>query len=254
MTWKPVFLLSLQAYTIIKPMSNELLIILSFFVIYGGVILFYRFFGKKGLLAFNVMATLLANIEVLILVRAFGVEMTLGNILFASTFLITDIMSENHSRKDANRAVVISTICSVFFILISQMWLLYTPSENDWASGAFHTIFSSTPRIVCASLGVYLISQLTDVWLYHKWWDWCRKKFGDSRKGLWIRNNGSTMISQLLNTMLYTFLAFYGTYPMETLVTIFTSSYIIYFITSLLDTPFVYWARKINDGRRDGTD
>ena len=79
-------------------MSNELLIILSFIVIYGGVMLFYRFFGKKGLLAFNVLATLIANIEVLILVRAFRVEMTLGNVLFASTFLITDIMSENHSR------------------------------------------------------------------------------------------------------------------------------------------------------------
>ena len=235
-------------------MPNELLLILSFVVIYGGVILFYRFFGKNGLLAFNILATLLANIEVLILVRAFGVEMTLGNILFASTFLITDILSENHCRKDANRAVIISTLCSVFFILISQMWLLYTPSENDWASGAIHTIFSSTPRIVCASLAVYLISQLTDVWLYHKWWDWCRKRFGDSRKGLWIRNNGSTMISQLLNTLLYTILAFYGTYPLETLITIFTSSYIIYFITSLLDTPFVYWARKINDGRRNGTD
>ena len=235
-------------------MSNELLIILSFIVIYGGVMLFYRFFGKKGLLAFNVLATLIANIEVLILVRAFGVEMTLGNVLFASTFLITDIMSENHSRKEANRAVIISTLCSVFFILISQMWLLYTPSENDWASGSFHTIFSSTPRIVCASLGVYLISQLTDVWLYHKWWDWCKKKFGDSSRGLWIRNNGSTMISQLLNTLLYTFFAFYGTYQIETLVTIFTSSYIIYMITSLLDTPFVYWARKINKDRRDGTD
>ena len=235
-------------------MPNELLIILSFIVIYGGVVLFYRFFGKNGLLAFNIMATLLANVEVLILVRAFGVEMTLGNVLFASTFLITDIMSENHTRKDANRAVVISTICSVFFIMLSQMWLLYTPSENDWASGAFHTIFSSTPRIVCASLGVYLVSQLTDVWLYHKWWDWCRKRFGDKRKGLWIRNNGSTMISQLLNTFLYTFLAFDGTYPIETLVTIFTSSYIIYFVTSLLDTPFVYWCRKINEGRKDGTD
>ncbi len=235
-------------------MPNELLIILSFIVIYGGVILFYRFFGRKGLLAFNVMATILANIEVLILVRAFGVEMTLGNVLFGSTFLITDILSENHSRKDANRSVVISTLCSIFFILISQMWLLYTPSENDWASGSFHTIFSSTPRIVCASLAVYLVSQLTDVWLYHKWWDWCRKRFGDSRKGLWIRNNGSTMISQLLNTLLYTFLAFYGTYSLETLTAIFASSYAIYFITSLLDTPFVYWSRKINDRRKDGTD
>ena len=228
-------------------MSNELLIILSFAVIYGGVVAFYRFFGKGGLLAFNVLATLLANIEVLMLVHAFGVEMTLGDVLFASTFLITDILSENHSRKDANRAVIISTACSIIFIALTQMWLLYTPSENDWASGAIHTIFKSTPRIVCASLGVYLIAQLTDVWLYHKWWAWSRKRFGDSRRGLWIRNNGSTMISQFLNTVLYTFFAFYGTYSFQTLVSIFLSSYTIYFFTSLLDTPFVYWCRKIHD-------
>ena len=226
-------------------MSNELLIIISFLLIYGGVMLFYRLFGRNGLIAFNVVATILANIEVLLLVNAFGVEMTLGNVLFASTFLITDILSENHGRKEANRAVIISTLCSVFFVLISQMWLLYTPSENDWANGAFHTIFSSTPRIVCASLVVYLISQLTDVWLYHKWWAWCKKRFGDESKGLWIRNNGSTMISQLLNTMLYTLFAFYGTYSFQTLVSIFASSYVIYFITSLLDTPFVYWCREI---------
>lgn len=235
-------------------MPNEILIIISFILIYGGVVAFYRFFGKKGLLAFNIMATLLANIEVLILVKAFGVEMTLGNVLFASTFLITDVLSENHSRKDANRAVIISTLCSIMFIAISQMWLLYTPSENDWASGSIHTIFSNTPRIVCASLGVYLISQLTDVWLYHKWWAWCRKRFGDSRSGLWIRNNGSTMISQLINTLLYTICAFYGTYPIETLISIFLSSYAIYFVTSLLDTPFVYWCRNIHDNHKEISD
>ena len=228
-------------------MLNEILIILSFIIIYGGVVAFYRFFGKGGLLAFNVLATILANIEVLILVRAFGVEMTLGNVLFASTFLITDILSENHSRKDASKAVLISTLCSVVFIAISQMWLIYTPSENDWASGSIHTIFSNTPRIVCASLLVYLISQLTDVWLYHKWWDWCRKRFGDEKKGLWIRNNGSTMISQLLNTFLYTVFAFYGTYEIPTLISIFLSSYMIYFIISLLDTPVVYWCRQIHE-------
>lgn len=228
-------------------MTNEILIIISFLIIYGSVTGFYRFFGKNGLLAFNVCATLLANIEVLILVRAFGIEMTLGNILFASTFLVTDILSENHSREDANKAVLISTLCSILFIAVSQMWLLYTPSENDWASGPIRTIFSSTPRIVCSSLLVYLISQLTDVWLYHKWWDWCRKKFGDEKKGLWIRNNGSTMISQLLNTLLYTFFAFYGTYEIHTLLSIFLSSYLIFFVTSLLDTPFVYLCRNIHD-------
>lgn len=228
-------------------MSNELLIILSFLIIYGGTVVFYRFFGKAGLLAFSVLATILANIEVLLLVDAFGIEMTLGNVLFASTFLITDVLSENHGRKYANKAVILSTVCSVIFILISQSWLLYTPSENDWASGAFRTIFSSTPRIVCASLGVYLISQLTDVWLYHKWWDLCKKWFGDSRKGLWIRNNGSTMVSQLLNTVLYTTFAFYGTYSTETLISICVSSYLIYICTSLLDTPIVYLCRNIYD-------
>ena len=238
-------------------MSNELLILLSFFFIYGGVVLFYRLFGKEGLLAFSVIATLLANIEVLILVHAFGIEMTLGNVLFASTFLITDVLSENHGKRDANRAVLISTLCSIMFIALSQIWLMYTPSENDWASGAFKTIFSSTPRIVCASLIVYLVAQLADVWLYHKWWEWCRKRFNDERKGLWIRNNGSTLISQLFNTFLYTFLAFYGTYEISTLLSIFISSYIIFVVTSLLDTPFVYWCRKIGTARKSdvtGTD
>ena len=228
-------------------MANEILIILSILVTYGGVVAFYRFFGKGGLLAFSVMASILANIEVLSLVNAFGIEMTLGNVLFASTFLITDILSENHTRKDASRAVLISTMCSVMFIFISQMWLLYTPSENDWASGAIRTIFASTPRIVCASLVVYFVSQIVDVWLYHKWWDLCKKYFKDERKGLWIRNNGSTLVSQLLNTFLYTFLAFYGTYSMDTLISIFISSYMIYICTSLVDTPFVYWCRKIHD-------
>ena len=105
-------------------MPNELLIVISFLIIYGGAVLFYRLFGKNGLLAFNVLASILANIEVLLLVRAFGVEMTLGNVLFASTFLVTDILSENHSRKDASKAVVISTMCSVsqhFFIYITRL-------------------------------------------------------------------------------------------------------------------------------------
>lgn len=226
-------------------MINEILIISSFIFIYGSITLFYRFFGKNGLLAFNVMATLLANIEVMLLVYAFGIEMTLGNVLFASTFLITDILSENHGAKEANKAVLISTLCSVVFIVISQTWLLYTPSVNDWASSSFKTIFAATPRIVVASLVVYLISQLTDVWLYHKWWNWCRKRFSDNKKGLWIRNNGSTMISQLINTGLYTFLAFFGTYETSTLLSIFISTYAIYFVISLLDTPFIYWCRNI---------
>ena len=58
------------------------------------------------------------------------------------------------------------------------------------------------------------------------------------------------MISQIINTLLYTFLAFYGTYDIRTLLSIFISSYLIFFVTSLLDTPFVYWCRKTGSENR----
>lgn len=86
-----------------------------------------------------------------------------------------------------------------------------------------------------------------DVWLYHRWWAFTEKKYGDRRKYLWLRNNGSTLISQILNTILFTLFAFYGTYDGKTLLSIFTSSYVIYIFTSLLDTPALYLARQIHD-------
>ena len=80
-------------------MSNEVLLVLSIFIIYGSVIAFFKLFGKQGLYCFTVLATIAANIEVLIVIVAFGMEMTLGNVLFASTFLVTDIISELYGKK-----------------------------------------------------------------------------------------------------------------------------------------------------------
>ena len=151
-------------------MRNELLLIGSLLFIFGMVLIAFRLFGKTGLYCVSVVATILANIEVIILVDAFGMEQTLGNVLFASTFLITDILSECEGKKAANRAVVIGIFSTVFFLALSQSWLLYTPSENDLSAEAIHGVFSTTPRVVLASLGVYAISQFFDVWLYHQWW------------------------------------------------------------------------------------
>ena len=88
-------------------MNNELLLILSLVLIYTCVVLFYRFLGRSGLYCWTVLATIAANIEVLIVVDAFGMEQTLGNILFASTFLVTDILSETEGKRAANKAVLI---------------------------------------------------------------------------------------------------------------------------------------------------
>ena len=184
---------------------NELLLIISLPLIYGSVLAAYKFFGKTGLFAWTVFATITANLEVLLLVDAFGIEQTLGNVLFASTFLVTDILSEKYGKKDAQVAVDLGVATSVGFIVLSRLWLCYTPAVNDWAMPSFQTIFTNTPRVMLASVLVFAIVQRFDVWLYHKWWDYSKRKFGDSKRFLWLRNNGSTMFSQLLNTVLYTF-------------------------------------------------
>lgn len=231
-------------------MVNELLLLGSVVFIFGSTLLAYRLFGKSGLYCVSAVATVLANIEVVILVNAFGMEQTLGNVLFASTFLVTDILSECEGKKHANKAVWIGIFVSVFFLLLSQSWLMYIPSESDFAHSSIVNVFSNTPRMIISSLVVYAVSQLFDVWLYHKWWAFTEKRFKNKRKFLWLRNNGSTMISQIINALLFNLLAFWGVYDAKTLVTIVISTYVIYVATSLLDTPVVYLARKIHDKKQ----
>lgn len=226
-------------------LNNEIIILASLLVIYSGVVLWFWLFGKKGLMCFTVIATIAANIEVLILVDAFGMEQTLGNIIFASTFLVSDILSELYGKGDAKKAVHIGIATSITFVILTQSWLLYTPSENDVAFTSIQTIFSGTPRIMFASLLVYAICQRFDVWAYERWWNLTKSSCGDKRKYLWFRNNASTLLSQFVNAALFTIIAFVGKYDSVTLISIFWSSYIIFIITSIADTPFVYLARYV---------
>ena len=92
---------------------NEIILISSLLILFAGVVLVYKFFGKAGIFAATAIITIMANIEVLLLVKAFGLEQTLGNVLFASTFLMTDILSEMEGKKEANRAVHLGMLAAV---------------------------------------------------------------------------------------------------------------------------------------------
>ncbi len=192
----------------------------------------------------NAIITIMANIEVLLLVRAFGMEQTLGNVLFASTFLMTDILSENEGKKQAQKGVWLGMLAAVSMVVISQSWFLYSPAEGDWARGHLEAVFSVTPRLLFASLLGYLVSQKLDVFLYHKIWSITERKTGDKKRLLWVRNNCATLIAQIVNTLLFNIIAFYGMYDTKTLISIILSSYLIFVVTSLLDTPFLYLARS----------
>ena len=182
---------------------NELLLIVSLIISFGATVLFLKLFGKGGLVAWIGICAVFANIEVTILVHAFGMDQTLGNTLFASSFLATDILSEIYGKKEANKGVLAGIITTVLFIMLSFMWTHYIPAGDDWAMPSVQALFSNTPRMLLASLLAYAISEAFDVWLYHKWWDLTSKKTGDSKRFLWLRNNGSTLVSQVINTVLY---------------------------------------------------
>ena len=235
-------------------MNNETLLILSLFLCYGLVLTWYTIFGVRGLMAWMVFASIAANIEVMVLVDAFGMPQTLGNVMFASTFLATDIISETSGKKQAIRGVNAGILASASFILVSQLWLCFTPSPEDFIFPHIEAVFSQTPRIMFVGLAVFALVQHFDVWAYHKWWEFTEKHFGSRSRMLWMRNNFSTLVSQVVNTILFTVGAFGGVYELSILVSIALASYAIFVVTTLADTPFLYLARSIHQKRRNRID
>ncbi len=224
-------------------MINEILLLASVLVTFGAVLLAYRLFGRGGLYATVAIATVLANIEVLLLVDAFGMKQTLGNVLFASTYLATDILNENEGRKSANRAVWIGIFASVMMLAVTGSWFLYELSPEDWAGEPIRALFSTTPRLLLGSFVGYAVSQGLDVLLYRGIWKMTTRRSGDPDRFLWLRNNAATLISQAVNILLFTVIAFAGRYDGGTVLSLILSGYVVYIFTSLLDTPFVYISR-----------
>ncbi|MFH1848577.1 MAG: queuosine precursor transporter [archaeon] len=220
-------------------MINELLwvvlLVLNFFL----VIAAFRLFGRTGLYAWVAMAIILANIQVMKTVEIFGLVTALGNIIYASLFLVTDILNEVYDRKSAQRAVWIGFFVLISTTLIMQVTLYFVPHESDSLSEPISKIFSLLPRIAVASLTAYLISQTHDVWLFAK----LKKRF--SGKYLWLRNNASTIMSQLIDNVVFTLIAFAGIFSWSLIGQIFLTSMILKVIIAACDTPFVYWARRI---------
>jgi hypothetical protein len=225
---------------------NEILWFILLIVNFAGITLAYRFFGKTGLYAWTAMAIILANIQVMKTIKFFGLVTAMGNIIYGSTFLVTDILCENHGKRDAKRAVMIGFFTLIFTTVIMQICLAFIPDESDTLSPALEQIFSLLPRITVASLTAYLISQLHDVWAFDFW---RRKTAG---RHLWLRNNASTMVSQLIDNAVFTWIAFIGfgvgwtqVFPTDIVVEIFVTSYIMKFIVAVLDTPFVYLSTRM---------
>lgn len=224
-------------------MSNEILWFVSLSVNFSFIMIFYRLLGKTGLFVWIPVSVILANIEVLKTVELFGFTNTLGNIIYATSFLVTDILSENYSRKDAAKAVLAGFLTLAAMTLLMNISIKYVPAASDFAHENLKAIFSVMPRIAAASLAAFLLSEFHDIWAY----SYLKKKF-PSVKHIWLRNNASTMVSQLIDSAVFTVAAFAGTYSFPVLAEIFFTTYIMKWVVAVFDTPCVYlaesWFRK----------
>ncbi len=220
------------------PLSNEILWLLLLLANFLAILAAYRFFGKTGLYIWIPISTILANIQVLKMVDLFTIGITLGNITYASSFLVTDILSENYGKRSAQKSVYIGFFSLSATVIIMNLALMFKPNEFDFVQESLKNIFSLLPRIALASLIAYAVSQLHDVWAYNLW-----KKRLPGIQFLWLRNNASTMVSQLLDSGIFTFIAFWGLLPNNEFFEILITTYLLKVVVAAVDTPFLYLAK-----------
>ncbi|MBS4032805.1 MAG: queuosine precursor transporter [Clostridiales bacterium] len=151
---------------------------------------------------------------------------------YSLTFAATDTMAELWGKERTKFVVNVGFFVAVLSAVLIRLAIAVAPAPFWENQGAFELILGSNLRIVVASLTAYLVSQHHDIWAFTFW----KNKTGS--RHLWLRNNLSTGVSQLLDTFLFITLAFYGTgAPVLSMI---AGQYVIKLVIAVADTPLVY--------------
>ncbi|BCR20663.1 queuosine precursor transporter [Borrelia miyamotoi] len=225
-------------------MSNEILWCTLLICIYSILIIIYKLFGRKGLFAWVTSSVIIANIQVLKQITIFGFNATLGNIIYASSYVATDILSELYGREISKKAIYIGFMSFISFAFITNIQLYFSTNNSDIYLKSLKSIFSSIPILLLASIIAYIMSQLNDIYLY----DLIKNKFP---KFLFIRSNGSTLVSELMDTVIFVNIAtYFNVFPQEAYLDIVISTYIIKGLAGILGTPFIYIAKYVSQNKK----
>lgn len=217
---------------------NLILGISSIFITFSFIVLIEKFFKKEGLFVWISISTIMANILACKSVDILGFTMYIGNVVFSSNFLATDIISEKYGYQESKKAVILGIFSQVIFLIVTQMALIYIPSSIDQVNESMKTLFSINIRVSISSITMYLISNMLDIYLFEK----IKQKIPDK---LWIRNNVATIVSNCLENYFFTFFAFIGIYDFKTIISIATVTTIIEIIIAVMDTPFLYLSKRL---------
>jgi queuosine precursor transporter len=224
-------------------MTNEVLWGILLLANFTMILIAWFVWGREGLLVWIAIAGITANLQVSKTIVVFGLTATLGNIVYAGSFLATDILSERFGKSEARKGVWIGFFSILAFTGLMQLALLFHPAPSDGTQVHLIALYGLLPRIVLASLLAYLVSQRHDIWAFHFW----KKRFPGP---LWVRNNMSTIVSQLIDSLIFTLVAFRGVFPPRILLEIVVTTYLLKLIVAVLDTPFLYIALRSSRGKR----
>ena len=217
---------------------NILLGILGIVLCFSIEIMIEKIFKKEGLYIWISVALITANILVAKNINILGLQTTLGNILFASTFLATDILSEKYSTKESRKAINIGIISVILFTTATQFSLLFKPNELDLVNDNLKNIFAFNLRISISSIVMCYLSNMLDIIVFEK----IKKKIPNK---MWVRNNIATIISNCLENYFFTIFAFIGIYDLKTIFAIATTTTILEIMIAICDTPFLYLSKKL---------
>lgn len=193
--------------------------------------------GKEALIALICLQAVLANLFVTKQIILFGFTATASDALAVGSALALNLLQEYWQKAIAIKTIWLSFFCSLFYTIICLFQLAYAPAATDTSSQAFIELLSPMPRIVIASLCIYLVAQHLDSALY--------AYFGKQLSGrhFILRNYSSLAIGQLVDTILFSFLGLYGINEsfssLKTLFDIIVVSYIIKLLVILIAVPFV---------------
>ena len=163
-------------------------------------------------------------------------ELSVGILPYPITFLVTDIISEIYGREKADRIVIAGFISSIFIMGVVMVGdiaaaTVWSPVNND----TFHRVFGLFGPAVFASMTAYLTAQFIDIRIFHFW------KRKTKNRHLWLRNNGSTIFSQLIDTMSVLFLlCSFGVIEWVRFYPLLLSGFLFKVMVALIDTPFFY--------------
>lgn len=181
-------------------------------------------------------------------VKLFGTTITLPGaaLCYAITFLMTDVIGEIWGKREANKTVLLGFICQVLATVLI-VFTKYLPAADQSTQAAYDTILGQNYIFVIGSLVAYFASQTWDVWVFHRIRDKYIAKHGSTAGGRWLWNNGSTMTSQIIDTVLFIGISFgigFGWFfnkdMWPTLAAMMVGQYVLKFILAALDTPFFY--------------